>query len=387
MEDFGLNKRFVQFDGLRGWAALIVICSHLCGLNLMPGQGMADGWLMRVWDGTVAVIIFWIMSGFVLSRSIQYAAFKQSGTLENAPRKYILQAYLRRYPRLIIPAVVSCMWMYVLFATGVINFDLSGLPDSEWLRTSAFNFDQRPFDVDNYSLWKGIVSGMTFIKRFVPGFDSTVDMYNPVLWTMKGELLGSFIVFALFLFNRHGMYFIGALLFVAGGIYQAAWLQSFMLGTFLALFMIRRPVFRKGESMALLGISVAILLILRYFTWIDWKMIIAYVIVVLVAFVSFFSAACSTRLSLFLGKVSFPIYLIHFGILFSLGRYVAFLLIPSAGLFAAQWGCLAVTVVLSCFLGVYMEKYIDAPAIRFSKKIASCLCRWGGFLECRRERR
>lgn len=353
----------------------------------MPGQGMADGWIMRVWDGTVAVIIFWIMSGFVLSRSIQYAAFKQSGTLENAPRKYILQAYLRRYPRLIIPAVVSCMWMYVLFATGVINFDLSGLPDSEWLRTSAFNFDQRPFDVDNYSLWKGIVSGMTFIKRFVPGFDSTVDMYNPVLWTMKGELLGSFIVFALFLFNRHGMYFIGALLFVAGGIYQAAWLQSFMLGTFLALFMIRRPVFRKGESMALLGISVAILLILRYFTWIDWKMIIAYVIVVLVAFVSFFSAACSTRLSLFLGKVSFPIYLIHFGILFSLGRYVAFLLIPSAGLFAAQWGCLAVTVVLSCFLGVYMEKYIDAPAIRFSKKIASCLCRWGGFLECRRERR
>lgn len=386
MGDFGLNKRFVQFDGLRGWAALIVICSHVCGLNLMPGQEIANGWMVRVWDGSVAVIIFWIMSGFVLSRGIQYATFKQSGALEKVSKNYILQAYVRRYPRLIIPAVVSCIWMYVLFATGAINFDLPGLPDSEWLRTSAFNFGQRPFDVGNYSLWKGIVSGMTFIKNFVPGFDPTVDMYNPVLWTMKGELLGSVTLFSLFLFNRRTMYFIGTLLFVAGGIYQIVWLQSFMLGTFLALFMVHRPVFRKKESMALLGASVAILLILLYFTWTDWKMIIAYVIVVLVAFVSFFSAVCSTRLSLFLGKVSFPIYLIHFGILFSLGRYVAFLLIPTAGLLAAQWGCLAVTVVLSCFLGVYMEKYIDAPAIRFSKKIASYLCQWRGFLECRRER-
>lgn len=379
MDDFGLRKRFVQFDGLRGWAALVVVCSHIRGLNLMPGQGVLDGDLIKVWDGGVAVMIFWIMSGFVLSRGIQYASLKQSGSLEKAPRKYILQAYLRRYPRLIIPAVVSCIWMYLLFVTGAIDFSLPSLPDSEWLKTSAFNFDKRPYDICNYSLWKAIGSGLTFIKIFIPGLNPELDMYNPVLWTMKGEILGSFILFALFLFHRNVIFLSCLVLFILGGVYQVEWLQSFMLGILLALFMVEYGEKRAFFGRCLAG-SFVVLLAVWSVGWLDVRMLIAYAIVILVAFVSVFRSICSNRLSLFFGKVSFSVYLVHFGVLFSLGRFVSSLLIPSFGLLAAQWACLAVTIFLSCILGFYMEKYVDVPAIRFSKKLASSLYHWCFFM-------
>ena len=118
------TSRFAGLDGLRGIAALVVLIHHV----LLSDPGLADAYLRHTslppaqkaitytplhlfWAGSEAVLVFFVLSGFVLSAGVT-----------NGHRPRWLDYYPRRLLRLYLP---------VLAALAL------ALPQGRWLRPSS----------------------------------------------------------------------------------------------------------------------------------------------------------------------------------------------------------------------------------------------------------
>ncbi len=107
------RRRLTGLDGLRGVAALAVVVSHILGTTpafIDPASGSVAWWLSYtpislLWNGKEAVIVFFVLSGFVLSRPFL-------GSTTPSWRAY----YPRRLIRLYLP-----MWGALGF-TAVLTF-------------------------------------------------------------------------------------------------------------------------------------------------------------------------------------------------------------------------------------------------------------------------
>jgi peptidoglycan/LPS O-acetylase OafA/YrhL len=112
-----LRRRLTGLDGLRGVAALAVVVSHILGTTpafIDPASGSVAWWLSYtpvslLWNGKEAVIVFFVLSGFVLSRPF----------LRGGPSPSWRPYYPRRLVRLYLP-----MWGALLF-TAVMTFLVS----------------------------------------------------------------------------------------------------------------------------------------------------------------------------------------------------------------------------------------------------------------------
>ena len=71
-------QRLDYLDGLRGLAAMQVVFEHVV-LGFRPG--IFDAWPRILWDGNVAVFLFFLMSGFVLTGSFERAPAAVGGAL------------------------------------------------------------------------------------------------------------------------------------------------------------------------------------------------------------------------------------------------------------------------------------------------------------------
>lgn len=126
--------RLRSLDGLRGLAALVVVVHH-CLLTsdafFLPQIGLTGGgggawawWLLHspvrlVWAGAEAVLVFFVLSGFVLQVLVSRASFSW------------VSYYPSRMARLYLPA-----WAAVVLALLVGEFLVGALPaaSSQWLR-------------------------------------------------------------------------------------------------------------------------------------------------------------------------------------------------------------------------------------------------------------
>jgi peptidoglycan/LPS O-acetylase OafA/YrhL len=127
--------RIKSLDGLRGVAALIVVFHHI--LLTVPSLALAyeftepryaHDWLdiltytplHLIWDGPAAVVIFFVLSGYVLS--VPYAAGKTGGWRSYYPQR-LLRLYLPVWGALIFSliAVTAVQRHYVPGATYFVN--------------------------------------------------------------------------------------------------------------------------------------------------------------------------------------------------------------------------------------------------------------------------
>ena len=177
-------RRIPYFDGLRGIGALIVLLTHL-SVSLYPsltsGQDDLSGVhlfthfarspLDLLTSGNFAVAIFFVLSGYVMS------------LLACHSRHSLLGLSLRRYIRLAGPSAASCMLSAALLLAGLYyNQRVAALTDSSWLR-QWFDF---PASLPS-ALSEGLIGIFT-----VPN-----SIYNANLWTMYTELWGSLAIFLL----------------------------------------------------------------------------------------------------------------------------------------------------------------------------------------------
>jgi peptidoglycan/LPS O-acetylase OafA/YrhL len=293
----GDAPRFRFLDGLRGWAALVVLLHHLFVDALPPNAVMADRTLcgkILVLNGMLAVSIFFVISGFSLS--IRY--------LETGDRMSLARTAAGRYLRLALPIFAICAVTHVLLVLGAIA------PAA-----------QRPAPLDqflaftptlerllNFSLWKVFVAY------------SDAETYDPPLWTMAYELFGSLMVFAVVAMVRPARLrtmLLGVLFIVLAGL--QTYFALFAAGILIAdLFAAGRSTGTANRAGAILCMA-GVLLITLPNTWFAAVYIGgATCLTAGAVFCAPVRRFFETRLSDFLGWISFPLYLVQAAVIYVL---------------------------------------------------------------------
>jgi peptidoglycan/LPS O-acetylase OafA/YrhL len=386
--------KFKNLDGLRGLAALIVVFWHY-SLAFAPsfagypstrhirGESLLSTTPLHIFlAGSSAVSLFFVLSGFVLS--LKFFQTRSSSSLTSSA--------LRRYPRLMIPALGSIIITCVVLIAGASFVKETALitQSSDWLGR-LWNFNPNLF----VALWQGMYS--TF---FVLPFDAG-GSYNFNLWSMQYELFGSFMVFMVLDFfgklqKRWVVYLILAMAlaqtyylgFIMGVIIADAWttyssrIKSFVdgytsipvlcLGIFLLAYFI--PV-RSDGTILLHGVYTHMvlpgfnLMTMTVFSQAIGASLVILVVLSNVKVSNFFQ----TRPLQLLGKHSFSIYLLHLVFLGSSACFIFNHLYWKTGYVGAAAAAVAITLPLTYIAATFYTKYIDSTAIAISRLISNYL--------------
>lgn len=364
-----MNK-LKAIEGIRGVACLMVVFSHLSlaffpYLHAFAGEPGSNNpiqyWIHNspfgfIYSGSSAVYIFFVLSGYILT----YVALK------NNILKLVGMS-LKRYPRLMIPVVISCVIAYASF--------LLPIEKVGWISKFG-NF--------NYSFIGSIYSGL--VESFLIGKSS----YNPVLWTMQIELFGSFIIFSMCFIKLKYKYssiyidfcFIAIVLIMVGGK-----LLSEKLGSGLIAFIIGYLFYCYGRNIQpilsiplfILGLYLAgthnssssysaITSILGSRSYIIGNFISGIIIVYSIIFNKNLNIFFSKKIFVFMGKVSFSVYLIHLPIISTFG-VLCFNLLNKYFVYEASAVLSSIiTIFLTYAMSIFYFNYIDHPGMIASNK-------------------
>lgn len=363
-------------ESIRGLACLAVVFSHL-SLSFYPylhhftfedkPNGKWDYFIhhspFAFWySGTAAVFVFFVLSGYVLS----YAILKN----KNIPQK-VLEMTVKRYPRLAIPAFFSCFLAWLALTYVQVNSDgVNG-----WLQgyaTQTLTLKQ--------ALYEGSIGAFLFA-------DSSS---NWVLWTMQLELFGSVLLFILLLiYNYSKIGFFGAsvlltslTLFKGENFFLA--LLSFVIGCYLFLY-----AKKLSNTIAVVGLVLGIYFagvhngshayhwvykILHGRTYEYCNFLSGILIVYSVLLNEKLSQVLDKKPLVYLGKLSFSIYLLHMMMIY-------LVCIPVFNFFTHQSLSYDISVglaTLACFVAIsgvaiFYSRYVDELAIRCSQFLAKKL--------------
>lgn len=362
-------------DGIRGLASLAVVLSH-CILAFWPamhGYSISEdtsSWELMifnspftgVFNGTYSVFIFFVLSGYVLS----------IGFFKTGQDRIIQSLFVRRYLRLAIPVTASCILMVLLWKVGAFTFTSGSLHD--WV-LFAYQGD--------VSITGALENG--FIKSM---FLNNGD-YNYVLWTMTIEFYGSLLVFAncLLLKNIKNKIFIYVfeliVLFIV--LKQSSYYyMCFLVGMVIADFRSRNELFKiKFLPAVILGVTAIYLGgfhngSISYYPLISANVSAVYLIaaaltVICVAYTERVSVIFSTRIPYFLGRISFPLYLLHSFVLRSLGVWLFDVLYAYGYTYSISATIASISVIIVSILCSMPFENVDRLGIWLSRKVEAII--------------
>ena len=146
--------------------------------NFPVEQSLAGQPWFGLLNGGAAVKFFFVLSGYVLTRHY----FQTRDDLS------IARGVVKRWPRMAVPVIAAVLMSWALFALDLYRFtNVAPITGSDWLYKFAFAY-QTPFVPD---FWEALMQGafLTFFRG-----DSH---YDSSLWTMRIELIGSYVAFGL----------------------------------------------------------------------------------------------------------------------------------------------------------------------------------------------
>jgi len=393
--------RIKYIEGLRGLAALIVLFGHtICAffpllfpyptVLPMPLDYLATQPLLIkafvftpliiFYNGVSAIFIFLIISGYVIS----YNCF------HNKDKNYITASFFKRYFRLTIPILFSCVISYFLLEVGAIhNIKASWASHSTWF-SQFYACDADFFNMLKFVLYNEY-SGPTREKLLC---------YGTIFWMMYALLLGSFLVYAFYaLFARASSrlrIFIYIALII---IFSKTLLLAVILGMIL-FDMDANNVFRNVNKFILLimllsGIYLASLIRLDFplYTILDidfmknyfgswgglyffYYTIGAFLLFFALSRLSFSRKVFSSKVAVYLGKISFSIYILHFIVICSLSSYIFIWLKnyinASNELSSIELSSIvtfAITIVVTISLSHIFHHYIELKSINWSQSL------------------
>jgi peptidoglycan/LPS O-acetylase OafA/YrhL len=374
------NATRVDFlDGIRGWASFAVLLSHIlmCFLVLttpflrydrerLTADISSNNYLdiicgifiKFITDGRLAVLIFFVLSGYALS----------VGQL-NLEKRNLALATASRYFRLMIPILVTSLIAYALLRLNLMfNLEVATTHEKsfEWLG-SFYKFDASLKDAIKFSFYD------VFFK-----YDGD-KTYNPSLWTMPIEIIGSFMIYAyLGIFRAEENINWKVILPSTMALFIFRPLYScFLIGYVIAeinkkydgdyLFSILKT--KKVEILFLLifFISATLSTLFRDNDYVTC--LFATFIVISVSFSKNLKSFCSNGLSNYLGRISFPLYLIQIPIICSLSSFL-YLKLPTFGfdIVTSNLINLFSTIVISLISATLLLP-IEKISVKYSKKI------------------
>jgi peptidoglycan/LPS O-acetylase OafA/YrhL len=394
------SSRQAHLDGLRGCSAIMVLLNHLV-MMVWPGTVLTEIhppgtpiWQLAVaaspasilWDGRLAVSVFFILSGYVLTAAV-------------LPQPMTLPALVvKRYIRLALPVLVATLPTLLLLPAGFyLNHDLAYVTGSTWFETVTMTgFHPGFLNWLRTALWTVF---------FVDGHTS----YNALLWTMQYEFYGSLLTFLLVTLVAGLRWRLGAamaLCVILGEVPGYALLQLFCVGIFLhdVAYLARReklPIRLTPWLADILGLCLFVvglclprlvavsidergwafddLIWLRHLmpSWQGDRWMIAAVFVLGGLQLSHrLRRVLSASWARFLGRISFPLYLFHLPVLLSFGCWLLLILLPYWGQTCAAlvtFGVTAVAALLIAWLAVFL---VERPSLYLSARIGAVLDRY-----------
>lgn len=322
------GSKIIALDALRGIAAIIVVFHHFM-LGFLPQyDGFLPGYdlkntlignpLFFFLNGSAMVVIFFVLSGHVLSRR----------SFVNPDPAYIIGAVFKRWFRLFPLVLASVLISYVLFSANLYAFgDAAELSTSPWL--GAFAYGGR-HQGESVSLFSALYQG--FFDTFLTGHSS----FNTNLWTMKYEFYGSMLTFLaslLFVFFRRWFVCI-ILVIVVFLLKREPYYAAFLIGVFGTMASLEHLYLNPWMAALLLVLGVYFCgfaiqggaeVPVGAYSWIEhlhikaepgvlmgfFQIIGAFLFLIVFGTQNIVSRQFSGPVSRLLGQISFPLYLVH----------------------------------------------------------------------------
>ena len=335
------HQKLIPLEAMRGLAAIIVLIHHvLLGFapyisGLLPQARNANSfvgeWYFFLFNGTSSVTFFFTLSGFVLCWS-----YFNSGDKSN-----LLKAFFKRWPRLAGLVLITTLSSHLIFKLGLYYYEPASLiSKSTWL----LNFGcPAPYCTNGWA----IRFEPSFIDAFTQGlttFFTGSFSYNTNLWTMKLEFIGSIAVFLIAAFISLILSFnylvTASIIFLIWALSVNPYLVPFIAGIFLSAILAKNKT-RVGFYSALAQMIIRVYLLSylipeKDFAWValiqypslianNIRIIINTIASVLIIFSimtnDFIFNKLNGKLFSFLGKLSFPLYLVHTLVICSISSF------------------------------------------------------------------
>lgn len=380
-----MTGKIAYLDGLRGIAAVNVMIMHffvilapamVYGGDLPLHLGSFEHLfpttpLGLIGAGNFSVCIFFVLSGYVLTQ--KYFRTKD--------RNIIISGTVRRYIRLFVPVFAAVMLSFVLAFTGLYSYYFE-----------AINISAGSNYRDYWTFTPDIIDA---VKQAAWGsfFTSDDTYYNPVLWTMKVEFLGSMLVFAMALFfgqlrNRLTFYLAAIVLFLH------SYYLAFVIGMVLAdTFNSQTRILKTGNKTVLSVLLITGLFLGSYpinpvtgdsLYWflnngffrtpkISYHIIGASLVMYVLLNSQLLQKFFSLPVPVFLGKISYSMYLVHFPIISSFTCALFLALYPALPYGTALLISCAASTLLIIPLSYLFYRYIDSAGVELSKKFYNWL--------------
>jgi peptidoglycan/LPS O-acetylase OafA/YrhL len=352
-------------ESLRGLAALAVVLNHI------QRAFYPDFFPQLVVLGGLAVRLFFVLSGFVLS--ISYFRKRE--------RSVVFLAAAKRYPRLMLPVCASVLTAWAVIQAGAVRTKQAALAMQQPPGTWLYHEPSHALPL-RQALYEGTIG--TFVHGAV--------FFNTSLWTMSTELAGSFFVFAFLLVDslvaRRWLLYAGVgLACLALPAHFSIFGLDFLAGLALCDFFIARETAGRlihlplavalgmgatGFVLAWIGAPAtfdqtptATSAYMAKLTTLGCVMIVA-----AASFSSRLRGILEHSVMALLGRISFPLYLFHTTVIGSLGCG-AYLALRHAGISPMASACLAsVTSVAASLLVAWAAYYVvERPSIRLSAAV------------------
>ncbi|SHF07798.1 Peptidoglycan/LPS O-acetylase OafA/YrhL, contains acyltransferase and SGNH-hydrolase domains [Seinonella peptonophila] len=372
------SSRLYELDSLRGIAALIVVIGHMFILFTnftVETYGQKAYWIENlfkysplhiVWSGHESVILFFLISGFVLSLPF----------ITNKPFSY--PSYLmKRFCRIYIPYIFAVGFALICKTI----FFANSIPQlSSWFNT----------------MWKTETSINQLINHLIMIGSYENYVYNPVFWTLVHEMRISLLFPAIMLLILRVKWqwnlVIGLILYYFGTIWHADSAQIlgfpndyfktlhyifiFMVGAMLAKhqIVISKWFRRLKKEWKWLLFSVGFTLYIFKWSFYQFQFAKEYLyndLFITIGGVIFIMIAISSKRAsrlllqkpfLFLGKISYSLYLYHliiFGVI--LHTFTSFITL---------WIAIPLCLFSSIWMAHITYLYIEVPAIKTGRKLA-----------------
>ncbi len=356
--------RFKELDSLRGLAALTVMFHHylLVLPSIFPYNGSTGNGFVRIltftpvhllWAGYEAVILFFILSGYVLS--LPYHQGRQE------PYRVFL---IKRFCRIYLP-YVSAIILAIILSALLQHGRISGL--STWFNNTWTTFS-----------WNTVMIHLTLLGHWY----NTSTQLDPVVWSLTYEMQMS-IIFPIIIFVAMNIRIrlaiflglIGSLFsYTLPGFEFARYGLMFLIGVLLARHsaQLRERYGRLSKIKRYFLLILALLAYSSQWYWYsvskfhtvasDWLIVVGSVGIILsVLYSHSLNRLFRLKPLVFLGKISFSVYLLHSLVMLSLVN-IFFGKVPLIIILIAS-------AILTLVLSSLSFKFLELPAISLGNNI------------------
>jgi peptidoglycan/LPS O-acetylase OafA/YrhL len=351
------SGHIVELQSLRGIAATAVAVGHALNYYATPDWFRHAAY---VFNGRAAVVVFFVLSGYVLTRSQRRSTFDTPSIV-----RFYIQRLFRIYPAIWAASVLGLLYLFLLHWRIPV-------PNAGGLVRSQFRTDR--MDVLH------IVASLAGMLAFI----------LPQLWSIFVEIVASAALplIAFFAFHRRA-WFIGAFLFALLASYAIGKHTYYLLGLYFvdfvagaALAMPGSPakrIFSNAPAPLVVGGGL-ILLALTLYIPLEYydptaqliEMTLAATVIATLVYAKRRVAILASRPLVFLGDISYSFYLLHYVVLCTLAKGAAVL---QAGLgveldtITLSILVAGLTILLTTPLAWLSFTYVEKPGVRLGKAL------------------